>query len=34
MLEQGLIMFGFGLIVGFIIGVIYMNKSNNNENLA
>lgn len=25
MLEQGLAMFGFGLVVGFIIGVIYMN---------
>lgn len=26
--------FGFGLIVGFIVGVIYMNSSNNNGNLA
>ena len=31
---MGLVMFGFGLIVGFIIGVIYMNSSNNNGNLA
>ena len=40
-----LVMFGFGLIVGFIIGifymivgfiigVIYMNSNNNNSNLA
>ena len=30
---MGLVMFGFGLIVGFIIGVIYMN-SYNDDNLA
>lgn len=34
MLEQGLAMFGFGLVVGFIIGVIYMNTSNNDGTLA
>ena len=33
-MEQGLVMFGFGLIVGFIIGIFYMSSSNNNENLV
>ena len=33
-MEQGLVMFGFGLIVGFIIGIFYMSSSNNNGNLA
>ena len=32
-MEQGLVMFSFGLILGFIIGVIYMN-GNNNGNIA
>ena len=31
---MGLVMFGFGLIIGFIIGVIYMNRGNNDTNLA
>ena len=31
---MGLVMFGFGLILGFIIGIIYMNSNNNNSNLA
>lgn len=30
----GLMMFGFGLMVGFIIGVIYMSSGNNDTNLA
>ena len=33
-MEQGLVMFGFGLVIGFIIGVVYMNSNNNNSNLA
>lgn len=32
-MEQGLVMFGFGLIVGFIIGIFYM-SSYNDDNLA
>ena len=32
-MECGLVMFGFGLIVGFIIGVVYMNNYND-DNLA
>lgn len=34
MLGQGLEMFGFGLVIGFIIGIIYMNASDNNGTLA
>ena len=35
-MEQGLVMFdfGFGIIVGFIIGLFYMSSSDNNGNLA
>ena len=33
-MEQGLVMFGFGLIVGFIIGIFYMSSGNNDTNLA
>ena len=31
---MGLVLFGFGLVIGFIIGVIYMNSGNNDTNLA
>lgn len=34
MLEQGLTMFGFGLVIGFIAGIIYMNAINNGGTLA
>ena len=33
-MEQGLVMFGFGLIVGFFIGIFYMSSSNDNGNLV
>lgn len=29
-----LVMFGFGFLIGFVIGIFYMYNSNNNGNLA